>query len=156
MQTGISHRILTIRSSHPLSTTIPYFPSSSDPPQLPFPNHHDHGRELHGINSSSLHFRTRMTSATSLERMETESFVFVTTAAELVQQQAGLASSNTMLTVPAKTKSRDMHTEYRLSWHPPDPTALSFDFTDASIGGPNLSPDPGSAIPMQTRGSQNA
>jgi hypothetical protein len=143
--------------THSTTTAFPYFPSSSGPPQLPFPNRHDHGRELHGIESSLPHFRTRTTSATSLEMMETEPFVFVPTAAEMVQQQAGPAPSNTTLTAPAKTRSRDVHTEYRLSWHPPgDFTLQSFDFTASNMEGPNLPPDPGSAIPARVHGSQNA
>jgi hypothetical protein len=67
--------------------------------------------------------------------MEIEPFVFVPTAAELRQQQQaapecvlGAASSNTTLAVPAKTKCRDVHAGYRLSWHRPvDPTARSFE-----------------------------
>jgi hypothetical protein len=106
----------------------------SDPPQLPFPNRHH--RELTGIGNSPLHFRTRTTSGETFEeRMETEPFVFVPTAAELRQQQAvgaecvfGAASSNATIAVPPRTKSRDVHAGYRLSWHRPvDPTARSFE-----------------------------
>ncbi|KAN0132446.1 hypothetical protein V8E53_009872 [Lactarius tabidus] len=106
--------------------------SPPDPPQLPFPNRHR--SEVHGIDSSPLHFRTRTASATPSERMEIEPFVFAPTAAELVQPKAsadsvsGAASSNMAPTVPAKTRSRDAHAEYRLSWHlPVDPIALSFE-----------------------------
>ncbi|KAN0130503.1 hypothetical protein V8E53_011589 [Lactarius tabidus] len=108
--------------------------SPSDPPQLPFPNRNHHGGELHIIGSSPLHLRTLTTSATFLERIEIEPFVFVPTAVELVQQQAtsecvsGPASSNATLAVPAKTKSRDVHAEYDgLPWQRPvNPAARSF------------------------------
>ncbi|KAN0130502.1 hypothetical protein V8E53_011588 [Lactarius tabidus] len=113
-------------------TAVPHFSLRPDPPQLPFPNRHR--SEVHGIDSSPLHFRARTASATPSERMEIEPFVFVPTAAELVQQQApadcvtGAAASNMVPTVPAKTRSRDAHAEYRLSWHlPVDPIALSFE-----------------------------
>jgi hypothetical protein len=124
-------------ASHPLWD---YRPSSLSfsfgPPQMPFPDRHDHGRELHNIDSLPLHFRTRTTNATFLERVEIEPFVLVPTAPELVQQQHAAAaeyvsdpaSSNTTLTVPAKTKSRDMHAEYRLPWRRPvEPTARAFE-----------------------------
>jgi hypothetical protein len=83
-------------------------------PQLPFPNFR-RGEAVYGVNSS-LHFRTRTTSA------EVEPFVFVPTTAELVlllQQAArecvsGAASSNSMLAGPAQTKSRDVQAGFRL------------------------------------------
>ena len=98
------------------------------PPGLPLPN--CHRRSAHGAHSS-VHFRTGTGTTTVPEVMTVEPFVFVPSAEQMRMEMradsvpGAAASPNTTLTVPARTRSKDVQAGYRLSWHRP---------VDASMG----------------------
>ena len=138
VQAGIFHRILIVRFAHSVYLQIPsllffflFFNFRSEspyPPGLPLPN--CHRRSAHGAHSS-VHFRTGTGTTTVPEVMTVEPFVFVPSAEQMRMEMradsvpGAAASPNTTLTVPARTRSKDVQAGYRLSWHRP---------VDASMG----------------------
>ncbi|KAH9016127.1 hypothetical protein EDB85DRAFT_769378 [Lactarius pseudohatsudake] len=88
----------------------------SDPPQFSSrpPHSNYQGSEVHGVHSAT-HFATAGVAMLS-DRFLAEPFVFV--PAEQIQLESVPGASNTTLTVPSQTKSKDMP-DYQFSWHRP-------------------------------------
>ena len=113
LNTDLSPNTRTLSASRLPPThflTFFFFESRSDPPQfsagLPPSNHQR--REAHGVYST-IHFRTAGTvtrSDTWSDRMVAESSVFI--PAEHIELESVPGASNTTLTVPSKTKSKDI------------------------------------------------